>query len=827
MNAAVLTVVSKNYLPFARTLMRSVERHNPSYRRFVVLTDTVDGCFDPASEPFTTILSSDLPIHQNRWLFFKYSILELNTAIKPYAMEYLAENYSVSRMIYLDADIKVYHSLDRLLDQLDSSDVLLTPHLLDPIDDGLVPAELDILRAGAYNLGFIAVRTTCNTLGFLRWWQSKLLDHCYVDFERGLFTDQRWMDLAPGMFSNVAIVRDPGYNVAYWNIKTRPVERAPDGAFTVAGGPLYFFHFSGLNVSSPNDLSKHQNRFQLPGLRVVQELVLEYVRDVMAHGYAQARQWPYTYGRFQNGVAIPDMLRRFVAECPDLMDRMQDPFSCEAYSEYVKYWNRFVPDPTGSPSSITRLAQVIYSKRPDLQVRAPEVFGRDLLWFLDWFVHNVQREYGVDETFIAPLAAHRNRLIREATAGAAEVPLPVTSTGRTFGPGSAVGLNIVGYLHAEMGVGEASRCAATAAMSAGLDVSLNNFAITLSRQQDIRPVAVDNQFLYDVNLFNVNADQTRVLFEHLEERHYAGKYNIGHWVWELEEFPDCWQDAFHYYDEIWVPTAFCQDSVARKSPIPVIRIPYAIEVEVQRPMSRFELGLPPDKFMFLSFLDVLSVPKRKNMEGVVAAFLKSGAARHGGHLVLKVNNGRLFPLVVEQLAKECSAADVTIINETWSRQKVNALIAGCDCLVSLHRSEGFGLPIAEAMYLGKPAIATAYSGNMDFTHNDTAMLVDYSLVAVGAGAEPYDPSSRWAEPDTDKAAEWMDRVQRDGGFRARIAQSGQSYIRKHFCPTAVGGMMKARVGRILGRDLEAKEAPLLPKKPPHHRPPSRPAPKRG
>jgi glycosyltransferase involved in cell wall biosynthesis len=231
--------------------------------------------------------------------------------------------------------------------------------------------------------------------------------------------------------------------------------------------------------------------------------------------------------------------------------------------------------------------------------------------------------------------------------------------------------------------------------------------------------------------------------------------------------------------------------------------------------------------MFLSFLDVLSVPKRKNMEGVVDAFRKSGVARHGGHLVLKVNNGRLFPLVVEQLAKECSVADVTIINETWSRQKVNALIAGCDCLVSLHRSEGFGLPIAEAMYLGKPAIVTAYSGNMDFTHHDTAMLVDYSLVAVGAGAEPYDPNCRWAEPDTDKAAEWMDRVQRDDGLRARIAQSGQSYIRKYFCPTAVGGMMKARVGRILGRDLEAKEAPLLPKKPPHHRPPSRPEPKRG
>ncbi len=528
----------------------------------------------------------------------------------------------------------------------------------------------------------------------------------------------------------------------------------------------------------------------------------------MGCGYAKARQWPYTWGRFHNGVAIPERLRRFTMECPDLMDRMRDPFSRKAYNEFVDYWNYFVPDPSGRPSCLTRFAQVIYNKRPDIQSRAPEVFGKDLLWFLDWFVHNVPREYGVDETFVAPLAARRNRLMKGAT-----ILRSSALAGRTFqrngtmGLNNAtMGLNILGYLHAEMGVGEASRCAAKAAGSAQLPVSLNNFSLTLSRQQDTCPLIVDNQFLYDVTLFNVNADQTNVLFEHLEERQHAGKYNIGYWAWELEEFPDCCQDAFRYYDEIWVPSAFCQDSIARKSPVPVIRIPHAIEVQLQRSMSRSELGLRPDKFIFLSFLDVLSVPKRKNMKGVVDAFRKSGVGRHGGHLVLKVNNGRFLPQIVEQLAKECLKADITIINETWSRQKVNALIACSDCLVSLHRSEGFGLTIAEAMYLGKPTIVTAYSGNMDFTHHDTAMLVDYSLVAVGAHGEPYDPNSRWAEPDTDNAAEWMNRVHRDGVLRARIARSGQNYIREHFCPSVVGGLMKARVGRILDGDLTGNRA---------------------
>ena len=824
MNAAVLTIVSKNYLPFARTLMRSIERHNPAYRRFVILTDTVDGCFDPATEPFTTILSSDLPIRENQWLYFKYSILELNTAMKPYAMEHLAEHFGVDWIVYLDPDIKVYHSLDNLLN-LHSADILLTPHLLDPVDDGLTPAELDILRAGAYNLGFIAIRNNGGAIRFLRWWQKKLLNHCYVDLEGGLFTDQRWMDLIPGMFPNVGIVRDPGCNVAYWNIKTRLVEDAPGKTFTVAGGPLYFFHFSGIDIASPEQLSKHQNRFQLADLPVIQELVIDYTDDVLSHGYTTARKWPYAYGRFRNGVAIPDKLRRFTVERPDLMDRMKDPFSSEAYLEYVNYWNGFVPDPMGNPSRVTRLAHAIYNKRPDIQSLAPEIFGKDLRWFLDWFVHNAYREYGIDETFIAPLAAHRNLLIHGAADSETSPTAP--SSAPAYGPGSPLGLNLVGYLHAEMGVGEASRCTATAAKSAGLAVSLNNFALTQSRQRDLRHGAVDNRFLYDINLFNINADQTHVVFEHLDKRRYAGKYNIGFWVWELEEFPDAWVDAYRYYDEIWVPSAFCLESVARKSPVPVVRVPYAIELDLPDPTSRFDLPVPSDKFTFLSFLDVLSVPRRKNIEGVIAAFRKSGTARHGGHLVIKVNNGKLLPHVVEELAEACAYPEITLINETWSRQEVNSLIDRCDCLVSLHRSEGFGLTIAEAMYLGKPVIATAYSGNMDFTHRNTSMLVDYSLVPVGANAEPYEPGCRWAEPDTGKAAEWMERVQRDGVWRARIGKAGQRHIRKHFAPSVVGGIMKTRVLRILRQGLTAKAAALLRRNLPIVFRPQHPAPKRG
>jgi glycosyltransferase involved in cell wall biosynthesis len=988
-NTAVFTIVSKNYLPFARTLMQSVETCNPGYQRFVILVDAIDGYFNPGDEPFITILSSDLSIPNSDWVHFKYTILELNTAVKPYAIEHLAKNYDIARLLYFDPDIKVYLPLDQLVLQLDSNDVLLTPHLLEPIDDKYNPGEIDILRSGSYNLGFVALRINEATIRLVRWWQEKLYNHCYVDLARGLFTDQRWMDLVPGIFPNVSIIRHPGYNVAYWNIKQRCVERGPNG-YTANQQPLMFFHFSGFDPENPSTFSKHQDRYQLSELNdAARELVLEYAENVLAQGYREAKSWPYAYGTFQNGVTIPDVLRRYALDAPDVLLKVQDPFSQTGYQEFVDYWTSFVPDPVGKPSPLTRLAVFIYKKRADLQNLAPDLFGSGLLAYLDWFAQWANHDYNFGESLMAPMREQRIRVLAiqehvaasQARKGSSEseraarvaqqlqsIPAPVaalltsrkdpiidrladpasepgvllhwinqrasedspltrlailvydcrpdlqrkfpdvhgadlisfsrwlvsygvfefrlserlispiwdvlnnpkqdsgivdhtiqksvtrlyilsmwlgffvqalrsigdpclafrpfleTASSSSDGIGSnsvaspipdttnvprrafqkiardsSWGVNIVGYLNSEMGVGEGSRRLADAAISVGLPVSLNNFSVgCLSRKEDDRH-GVDNRFLYDVNVFVVNADQTEVLFGNIEKGQYSAKYNIGCWNWELDEFPDYWTSAFERYDEIWVPSTFTLDSVARKSTVPVIRIPYGVEVHVPAGSQRDRLGLPANKFIFLSIFDLLSVIKRKNPEGLIEAFRKVAEHAANCHLVLKINNGRLFPDIVRRLQKQCVGADIIIIDETWSRESVNALIASCNCLVSLHRSEGFGFTIAEAMYLRKPVIATAYSSNLDFTHAHNSLLVDYHLVAIGADGAPYPANGRWAEPNIDSAADAMIRLREDPVLRNRIASAGEKYIREHFSLKVSGTMMLRRLQRILGK----------------------------
>ena len=178
--------------------------------RFVVLVDRVDGAFDPAAEEFTTITSEQLPIPQSRWFHFKYTIVELNTAVKPYAAAYLGAHWPIDKLIYLDPDIKLYGSLRGIEEALDSANIVLTPHLLAPlVDDGKTPGDLEIMRSGAYNLGFIGLRVNTATREFIEWWQRRLYDHCYIDFAKGLFTDQKWIDLVPCAFPGVISGTEP------------------------------------------------------------------------------------------------------------------------------------------------------------------------------------------------------------------------------------------------------------------------------------------------------------------------------------------------------------------------------------------------------------------------------------------------------------------------------------------------------------------------------------------------------------------------------------------------------------------------------------------
>jgi hypothetical protein len=310
-SVAILTIVSNNYLHFARTMLQSARSHHPDAKMFCVIVDADLSHARALSSEFATIPIASLNLPLGDGLLFQYSILELNTAVKPWAIEYLLE-VGHDIVIYVDPDIYFYRTMTEAQSALlGGADILLTPHLLAPATDAKTPSELDILRTGTYNLGFCAVKESYNTRQFLHWWRQKLERNCVVDLENGIFVDQRWIDLVPGLFENVGILRHPGYNVAYWNLAQRPISKDTGGNYVIADMPLVFFHFSGLDPFNPGAFSKHQNRFTLSTLGPGAELVENYVKAITQNGASDYAQLEYSFGRFTSGDNVPDEIRTF------------------------------------------------------------------------------------------------------------------------------------------------------------------------------------------------------------------------------------------------------------------------------------------------------------------------------------------------------------------------------------------------------------------------------------------------------------------------------------------------------------------------------------
>ncbi|MFB9276761.1 glycosyltransferase family 4 protein [Cohnella cellulosilytica] len=357
------------------------------------------------------------------------------------------------------------------------------------------------------------------------------------------------------------------------------------------------------------------------------------------------------------------------------------------------------------------------------------------------------------------------------------------------------GVNLIGYARYEMGIGESCRLAAGALSEAGIPFGILNFSGgNFSRDRDLswRSAEIEEP-LYPVNLFHINADQMPVAYAELGDDWFGGRHNIGYWHWELPEFPDEYAEGFRHLDEVWVPSAFVRDSVAKKSPVPVSVVPHGIRVEVPEGTDRTAFGLPRRRFLFLCMYDTYSYSSRKNPSAVLKAY-RLAVERYGmqAGLVIKMNNPQQAES--DNLRQEAEGLpNVRIIDRVLSRSEANALLACADCYVALHRSEGFGLPLAEAMYLGKPVIGTHWSGNVDFMDETNSGAVRCSLIRVGSHYGPYKAHQLWAEPDLEHAVHLMWKAVYDEEWRRRIAANGQRTIRTFFSPETVGRTILGRL----------------------------------
>jgi hypothetical protein len=318
------TSITANYLPKARALANSVKRHNPGSVFHLVLCDRLPESVNVDDEPFDSIVFvTDLDIPDLDAWIFKHSVVELCTAVKGRAFLKLFELTSADKLIYFDPDIIVLNVLEDLEKLLDRHAVVLTPHQVEP-DTGhqaILDNEICSLKHGIYNLGFLAVRHEEDGLRFLQWWCDRLLHYCYDDIPNGLFTDQRWIDLAPAFFDAVHILRDKTYNVATWNLSHRPVA-SDNGKLLIHGKPIKFFHFSGFDSGAQEIMLKRY----AGGNQALFDFRQWYIEELDAMGQAAFGKMPCIYGFYSNGHPIAGSHRSLYRSRQDLIAAFPQPF---------------------------------------------------------------------------------------------------------------------------------------------------------------------------------------------------------------------------------------------------------------------------------------------------------------------------------------------------------------------------------------------------------------------------------------------------------------------------------------------------------------------
>jgi len=324
-NCAACTIVSKNYFAYARTLYHSFREHNPDTQFFVLLVDENNGYIDFSREPFEVIEASSLDIADFKKAAFRFDIMELNTNVKPSFLKYLLNSRGITKLLYLDPDILVYHRLNEVYEQLFTHNIVLTPHCTSPITDNLRPAEQDFLQTGVFNLGFIGVNNNQESLRFLDWWSQRCLKLGFNEPRTGLFVDQKWVNFVPCFFDDVLILKHLGYNMAYWNLHERKLLKVDNQWMVNGEWPLVFYHFSGIACDDQQQISRHQDRYDLSNRPELSEIFKGYRELLKKNELERFKQFPYAYSAFSNSNHITQIARRMYSVNEDLF-KEPDPF---------------------------------------------------------------------------------------------------------------------------------------------------------------------------------------------------------------------------------------------------------------------------------------------------------------------------------------------------------------------------------------------------------------------------------------------------------------------------------------------------------------------
>lgn len=492
-----------------------------------------------------------------------------------------------------------------------------------------------------------------------------------------------------------------------------------------------------------------------------------------------------------------------------------------------------------SDRPISNLMLLIWYSRKDLQnaFDLNNKAGQEA--FISWYDVSVNREYGISPAEATQLPTHYSRLMGlELWLSRASQWLPgivrnkakhvwlrlMTKAARVSSRSSSSqewqvkqaenkpglielplyggdpGVNLIGYAHAEVGMGEHVRMSAASLSETDVPFGVVDFSAgSPSRQK----ASLDHGMLidsnkYKVNLFHVNADQMMRTYLQLGKGFFERRYNIGYPFWELSRFPREWIPAMQLLDEVWAPSTFIQETLTGVHGKAVPYMPVGVVLPKIPKLGRNHFRIPDDHYIFFSTFDFFSFIERKNPYAVVAAFKRAfplGNEKVG--LIMKVMNAKESSESWKRLVREIGGDKrIRLINETMNKAELLSFKSECDCYISLHRAEGLGLGPLEAMLLGKPVIVTNYSGNTDYANPDNSCLVDYTLIPVQEGQYVFHENQVWADPDVEHAAWHMKRLAGDHQLGVSIGKIAADFVSDHFSPARCGNLYKQRLQEL-------------------------------
>jgi len=776
MKTAVFTIASNNYSAYVRTLCQSLREHEPEWDRYVLLVDR------PLPQPLIpsgearALYPEELPLPLKNWFFFQYTLLEANTAVKPWVFSWLFDQ-GYDAVIYLDPDIKVYSPLTQVLPKLQEHPILLTPHITRPYADTYYPDETHIRRSGIYNLGFAAMRNSSVAREALAWWQKKLTRLCLVALNDGIFVDQSWMDFAPS-FYHAGLLRDPGYNIAYWNLHERHLDIGdfPQSAPICEGRPVSFFHFSGFDYRNPLVLSKHQNRFNggnMPAALI--PLLHDYVQSLQENKVGETEKIPYDLGSL-DGLRLPEFIRMELRQLPWIKTMIENNVPIKDMSKQLLDY-LCSPDPRAQTLPIF-LARY-YMSHPDVQQAFVGCeYGLSIPEFVRWFEEDGRHQAKFDPVF--PSSGWWNhetffqKLVRLAAGAFVQIiwstgwklaeplllalnplyqrlhaPRPLRLKAKSSENEGKLRINLYGYFLASSGMGEVAR---------SLHRAFNRFGVehrVINLDHGGKPARFDLPFSLpdsqsDVDIIVANVDSFEDILNQFPKPPGSRKYRVGFWLWEMETPPPGFSRVERMVDEIWCASEANAATFRNHThrPVRVTGLTLSDDWKQSHPFPFPEIPVA-GKCVFVTMCDCLSYPERKNPVLALQAYLQAfPTATQKSVMVVKLSNGHYRPDTIKELMKLAGdREDVFIRNVSLTANEVMGFIQNCNVLLSLHAQEGFGLPIAEAISLGKEVVVTGYGGNMDFCNPSNSHLVPFQLNKLEKDLGPYLKGNVWAKPD--------------------------------------------------------------------------------